>query len=189
MIMKSMSDNHDREGFSMRRIALLAAFAALLAVPAFSLADPSPADQATAQKQCRDQRAAIGDKAFKDLYGTNKNKSNAFGKCVSKLASANAADQANAAKACRAEQALDPAAFKAKYGTGKNKANAFGKCVSQKAQAQEDQQQEATINAAKTCKAERALDPVAFKAKYGTNKNKSNAFGKCVSQHAKAQSD
>jgi len=40
---------------------------------------------------------------------------------------------------------------------------------------------------AKTCKAERTQDPDAFKAKYGTNKNKSNAFGKCVSQHAKTQ--
>lgn len=172
----------------MRIVAMLAAFAALLVVPAFSLADPSPADQATAQQQCRDQKAAIGDKAFKDLYGTNKNKSNAFGKCVSKLANANAADQANAAKACKAERAADPEAFKNKYGTGKNKANAFGKCVSQKAQEQSDQDQEATIAAAKTCKAERAADPAAFKAKYGTNKNKSNAFGKCVSKLAKAQS-
>jgi hypothetical protein len=28
-------------------------------------------------------------------------------------------------------------------------------------------------------------DPAAFKAKYGTNKNKSNAFGKCVSGKVK----
>ena len=45
-------------------------------------------------------------------------------------------------------------------------------------------------NAAKACKAERgATDATraAFKATYGTNANKANAFGKCVSKLAKAQ--
>jgi MYXO-CTERM domain-containing protein len=40
-------------------------------------------------------------------------------------------------------------------------------------------------NAAKKCKAERALDPEAFREQYGTNPNKHNAFGKCVSAHAR----
>src|SRR3954447_23278593 len=40
---------------------------------------------------------------------------------------------------------------------------------------------------AQQCRAERAKDPQAFKDKYGTNKNKSNAFGKCVSQKARAK--
>ncbi len=93
----------------------------------------------------------------------------------------------NAAKACKAERALDPAAFKTKYGTNANKSNAFGKCVSGKVKKAEEQAEtaEARENAAKTCKAERALDPEAFKTKYGTNANKSNAFGKCVSKLAK----
>ena len=39
-------------------------------------------------------------------------------------------------------------------------------------------------NPAKTCKAEEAKDPAAFADKYGTNHNKKNAFGKCVSAHA-----
>ena len=43
--------------------------------------------------------------------------------------------------------------------------------------------QSAEKNAAKACKAERALGVQAFKNKYG---NKANAFGKCVSQLAKA---
>jgi hypothetical protein len=43
------------------------------------------------------------------------------------------------------------------------------------------------INAARTCRAEQKPDPVAFKNKWGTNTNKSNAFGKCVSKTAKAQ--
>lgn len=39
-------------------------------------------------------------------------------------------------------------------------------------------------NASKECRAERAEDVVAFRAKYGTNANKRNAFGKCVSGNA-----
>jgi hypothetical protein len=63
------------------------------------------------------------------------------------------------------------------------------KCVSQKQKAAEQDQNDATVNAAKKCKAERALDPGAFKNKYGTNRNKRNAFGKCVSKLAQEQND
>jgi hypothetical protein len=42
-------------------------------------------------------------------------------------------------------------------------------------------------NAAKACKAKRAEDPDAFAEEYGTNKNRKNAFGKCVSSKAKAK--
>jgi hypothetical protein len=42
-------------------------------------------------------------------------------------------------------------------------------------------------NAAKECKALRDQDPVAFKSTWGTNTNGANAFGKCVSTKAKAQ--
>ncbi len=96
----------------------------------------------------------------------------------------------NAAKTCKAERgttAQSMAAFKVKYGTNANKANAFGKCVSGKAKKAEEQEdeEEARDNAAKKCKAERAAGPEAFKDKYGTNANKANAFGKCVSKLAK----
>ena len=103
----------------------------------------------------------------------------------------------NAAKACKAERgttAESMAAFRARYGTNANKANAFGKCVSgkvKKAKEQEAEEQgEARENAAKKCKAERgttAQTIEAFKDKYGTNANNANAFGKCVSKLAKAQ--
>ena len=49
--------------------------------------------------------------------------------------------------------------------------------------------QSADKNAAKKCKAERGTTEqsiAAFKTRYGTNKNKANAFGKCVSKLAKA---
>ena len=45
-----------------------------------------------------------------------------------------------------------------------------------------------TKNAAKKCKAERKLDPAAFKQKYAPNHpTGANAFGKCVSQQVKKQ--
>jgi hypothetical protein len=176
-------------------VATLAALA--FAVPA--VADDSTTTTATpsAEQQCRTERDQMGTATFAQTYGTNKNRSNAFGKCVSKRSTATeeAAAEAhtNASKECDAEEVVDPAAFKAKYGTGKNGSNAHGKCVSGKAKAETnatvEEQTTADVKAAKSCKAERKADPAAFKAKYGTNKNKSNAFGKCVSAQAKAQQD
>jgi chromosomal replication initiation ATPase DnaA len=160
---------------------------ALLAISASAVAgtNPTPADQAAAAKQCSTERTAMQVPAFKLLYGTNANKSNAFGKCVSTRAQQNAKNQTNAAAQCRTERAGDPAAFATKYGTGKKHANAFGNCVSGKAKAAAAQQVQATDNAAKACWTERKADLAAFKAKYGTNANKSNAFGKCVSGKVK----
>jgi hypothetical protein len=169
----------------MRKL-IFVCLTAVLAIPAWAAAGtPSPADQAAAAKQCSTERTAMGAPAFKLLYGTNANKSNAFGKCVSKLAHQNAKNRSNAASQCRAERTGDSAAFAAKYGTGKKHANAFGNCVSQTAKATAAQQVKATNEAAKACWTERKADPAAFKTKYGTNANKSNAFGKCVSGKVK----
>jgi hypothetical protein len=141
-------------------------------------------NQMNPAKTCTAQRTAMGEQAFKQLYGTNANRSNAFGKCVSKQARMQEANELNASQTCRAErETLGEAAFAAKYGKNKNDKNAFGKCVSQHAQTAQAAQQQATIKAAKACKAERGtLGAEAFKNKYGTNRNKANAFGKCVSK-------
>ena len=165
---------------------ILVGFTVVLCIPALALASsPSPADKAAAAKQCATERSGMTADAFKALYGTNANKSNAFGKCVSKLAQQNEQAQSNAAAKCRSERSADPDAFAANYGTGKNHANAFGRCVSSKAKAAEAKSVAATTNAAKACWSERKADPAAFKARYGTNANKSNAFGKCVSGKVK----
>jgi len=109
-------------------------------------------------------------------------------------------DSKNAAKACKAERgttALSIAAFAVSYGTNDNKKNAFGKCVSSKSRAKVNEQsdeedaddEKAEAEAAKKCKAERgttALSIEAFNKEHGTNKNKKNAFGKCVSKHSKS---
>ncbi|MEX0851184.1 MAG: hypothetical protein WD015_06735 [Gaiellaceae bacterium] len=101
-------------------------------------------------------------------------------------------DLKNAAKACKAERASATSieAFNQKYGTNKNKKNAFGKCVSSKAKEQSGEDaDEQKAEAAKKCKAERgttAQSIDAFNKEHGTNKNKKNAFGKCVSKHSKS---
>jgi hypothetical protein len=95
-----------------------------------------------ASRDCRDERSADAD-AFREKYGTNGNKSNAFGKCVSQKAKAKreaqdekdaaaAEEQTNAAHECATERDADRQAFTEKYGTNHNNHNAFGKCVSQK---------------------------------------------------------
>ena len=137
---------------------------------------PAPASSTpSAAQQCRTERSAMGVELFRQTYGTNKNKHNAFGKCVSKRTHATRED--------------DAAAFALKYGTGRHGANAHGKCVSQKAKSKTakavDDQVDADVKAAKACKTERKADPAAFANKYGTNRNKRNAFGRCVSKQAK----
>ena len=181
----------------MRKIVLSVAVA-VAALPAIALANTSPA-QSSAGKQCRQERTRMGKTAFNENYASNKDKSTAFGKCVSHRTAQNDADQssaqANAAKHCRTEQS-DPnfatshngQMFDRYYGTAPKYKDAYGKCVSTKAKAQTAQSESSQVtaenNAAKQCRNEQSSDPAAFKAKYGSNASKANAFGKCVSQKA-----
>jgi hypothetical protein len=182
----------------MRRIGLLAvSLVALFALSATTSAALSPSDFKNASKFCKalkiEMNSTVLPTAFKDAYGTNKNKSNAHGKCVSKFAKVQDSNHSNASKQCKEERGDTPeseATFAEKYGTGKNKKNAFGRCVSQKAKAASEEQEDAVVNAAKTCKTERgttADSREAFRTKYGTNKNQRNAFGKCVSRHVRGE--
>lgn len=153
---------------------------------------------------CKGLRKAAGKANFRALEHSNHH---AFARCVATETQENVreARQArqdahqNAVDQCRSERQSDPQAFQDTYGTnGKDghngqHRNAFGKCVSQHARAnrqqenqqnaQEDQNQ---VNAAQQCRDEQSQDPDAFRDNYGTNHNKRNAFGKCVSQKARA---
>ena len=169
----------------MRRAWMTLLAVAALAVPVSASAVISPSDYKNAAQFCKALRADMGTVAFKQAYGTNKNRSNALGKCVSKSVSTVDQNQSQAVKSCKAERDADPAAFAQKYGTNKNGRNAFGKCVSQNQDQNDAQDQNAIVSASKQCRTERSQDPAAFKDKYGTNHNKRNAFGKCVSKHAK----
>jgi hypothetical protein len=184
----------------MKRLIATSAALGALALPAGAMAQPTATDRTNAANECRAERGttAATREAFRVKYGTNKNGKNAFGKCVSRRSKDEQQEQAsasgNAAKACKAERALDEQAFLQKYGPNKNGKNAFGKCVSQKAKeskkaadAADAEQAKQRQSAAKKCAAERRKDPAAFAVKYGTNRNKHNAFGKCVSTKARAE--
>jgi hypothetical protein len=98
-------------------------------------------------------------------------------------------DKTNAAKECKAERGdtdATRAAFAEQYGTNTNGKNAFGKCVSARAQEEHAERKAAKRGASRDCREERKeLGVEAFREKYGTNKKGKNAFGKCVSKHAK----
>lgn len=107
-------------------------------------------------------------------------------------------DKTNASKECKAlRTAAGTANFNATWGKNKNDRNAFGKCVSSKAKEEAAENQAAHSNAAKDCKAEKAMTDADFMAAhdgktfaqfYGA-KNSSSAYGKCVSTKAKANKE
>ena len=170
------------------------AVAAVLPVAAFA-EEVSPSDKANGARSCQLLKTALGEATFASTYGTNADKSNAFGKCVSKWTRAEHQNRVEASAACTAEQAdanfaasHDGKSFAQFYGSGKNGAGAFNRCVKSKRAAASAEEKAAVANAARKCKAERkSLGAEPFKAKYGTNPSKSNAFGKCVSKLAQAE--
>ena len=168
---------------------LIIVAAVLLAIPALAAAGPYTLPPTNAASHaCKAERAAMGVDLFRATYGTNKNKRNALGKCISKHTKTEKVNQTNAAKACDAERADANFAaghggktFDQFYGTGKNGSNAYGKCVSSKAKAASNADVKADTNAARKCKTARK-DADQFADDWGP---KRNAFGKCVSATAK----
>jgi sugar phosphate isomerase/epimerase len=175
----------------MKTILAATGLALVLLVPTGAIAKPDQSERRDAKAECKKERGKswATRAAFRANY-------DGFADCVGKKAAEEEAEneeaQKNAAQACKAERDADEAAFEAKYGTNKNDKNAFGKCVSGKASemkaamdAADAQKVADTKSAAKRCAAERDANEAAFKAKYGTNENRSNAFGKCVSRKAR----
>jgi hypothetical protein len=70
----------------MKRAWIVCVALAALAVPAVSSAAVSQTDFKNSAKFCKALRAEMGADTFKQTFGTNKRKSNAYGKCVSKHA-------------------------------------------------------------------------------------------------------
>jgi hypothetical protein len=163
----------------------------MLAALAFSgsalAATPKPVDVRHAVQDCSSLRTTmanrLGPRIFRQTYGTAAtHRRDAFARCVVIWSRAEMANRQAATAACGAEYAADPAVFTAKYGT-------FGTCVAQERRAMARAERHATVNAARTCMAERAADPATFRTTYGTERaNYSNAFGRCVSTHAKPSS-
>jgi hypothetical protein len=169
----------------MKLRTLITACVVAAIVPVTALADPAAqADKANGARACNTLRTTMTEPVFNATYRN-------FGACVSQWTRAEHQNRHAAATACAAEQA-DPnfaashggKTFAQFYGVGKKGAAAMQRCVKAKRAAALAADLQATENAAKKCKAERALNPAAFKTKYGTGPNKSNAFGKCVSKLA-----
>jgi hypothetical protein len=111
----------------MKRLMVVSLLVAAFGAPAAFAADPTPADFKNAAKYCKALREAKGVEAFGAQFGTNANKKNAYGKCVSKTASAKAearedAEEAKAAANCKKQRSDDAAKFAQRY---KN----LGQCV------------------------------------------------------------
>ena len=179
----------------MKRL-LLACVVALVLAPVALADEPGDSGAAAACKALQKTAPA--------MFGPNGTYKN-LGACVSAKSQQAGGNGSNAAKTCKAEQADTNFAsthggksFSDYYGTSENangKGNAFGKCVSGKAKAETTSENKAELNAAKQCKAQRADAGFAgshggksFNDFYGTNGNKKNAFGKCVSALAKQKS-
>lgn len=188
----------------MNKFTLAICMAAALALPAASAAK-SPAEQEhkrAAHAECKDERGKT--KASREAFRA---KYRSMSGCVRKTTAEEAKEQAeahkNASHECKAE-AADPSfaskhggkSFAEYYGANDNDKNAHGKCVSAKAKELKAELDEADAkeadevkNAAKACAAERrSLGTEKFAERYGTNPNKRNAFGKCVSKHASGDS-
>ena len=122
----------------MKRMFVVCALVGTMIVPAALAADPVPADFKNAAKYCQALRTAKGVDAFKTQWGTNPNKMNAFGKCVSATNKAKAkkaddqkadddeknedAAESKATAACKKQQSENATKFAQDY---KN----FGQCV------------------------------------------------------------
>ena len=123
----------------MARVLAFCALVVAIAAPTALAADPVPADFKNAAKYCQALRTAKGVEAFRAQWGTNPNKMNAFGKCVSATNKAKAkvkgedakkdddddAAESKATAACKKLQSADAAKFAQEY---KN----FGQCVKAK---------------------------------------------------------
>jgi hypothetical protein len=179
----------------MIRTILATLAVAVVAVPAALAAEPS-AVTPTPTQACKALKTTMGAQ-FSSVYKT-------LGACVSQKSQQAATNAQNAAKQCKAELALTDAQFMAAhggktfaqfYGVNANQKNAYGKCVSIRASAAAQQQLSTETSAAKRCKAMMADAgfPAAhggktFKQFFGTGKQQSNAYGRCVNQLAKAAS-
>ena len=179
----------------MKLKVLFAALAVAAILPVAALADPASAsDKANGASACVALRTTLTEATFNAAYGTNADKSNAFGKCVSAWTQTVHQKRHAAETACKAEQADATFAtthggktFAQYYGGGKSAVSALNRCIKSKLAAATAAEKQDVVNAARTCKAERkSIGDAAFKTKYGTNADKSNAFGKCVSKLASA---
>src|SRR5215213_8250776 len=147
----------------LRALTMFAVAAIVTAISAgAALADPAtPADKANGARVCQTLRdTTLGAALFKATYGTNADKSNAFGVCVSRWTRTAHQNRNAAETACAAEQADANFAathggktFAQFYGRGPHGAGAMQRCINSKRQAATAAAVNATENAARKCAA------------------------------------
>jgi hypothetical protein len=148
-------------------IVLAAVLGLAFAVSAFASSSINGTDRATAARACSALRTSLGTSTFSDQYAT-------FGACTSQWVHKAHAARLAAQTTCHT-QGL----------TGRK----LAACVSSHTASTVRSEVTADKNAAKLCAAElQSLGRTAFEQKYGNNHNLRNAFGKCVSSHAKSGS-
>jgi hypothetical protein len=193
----------------MRRLALTVATLLVAAPAAFAGGPSSHANTHATVKACKNLKAQMGARNFNAAFAPNTHSARAaLRNCARREAAAQAQARTNAARTCRAWR-NDPAAFETAmagtanegktfaqvFGTG---ANAYGKCVSTVARQQNAERRAALVNAAHTCRTWKSDSAAFAAAMQGTaNEGKTfadvfgsgaNAYGKCVSQEARAAS-
>lgn len=171
----------------MRKIVVSAALALTFVPTAFAGPAANSADRARAVNDCRALRPAmnnaLGPRTFGRAFGTaQRSRMDAFRNCVARFTRLEHQNRHQAVADCNESTA------------GSTEANAFGQCVAATMRAKSRADRRATMNAARTCKAQQA-DPAfasthdgkTFAEFYGTNANDRNAYGKCVATVAKAR--
>lgn len=165
----------------MKTLSAVIVLVAVVALPAGAVAKPNASDKRAAIAQCKAERgkSKATRRAFKAKY-------HSFSRCVRQNANEEQAER----RAARRQAREDCKGQKP-----------FGKCVSAKMRALKAKEDEADAqevaefkNAAKACQAESsdpgfpaAHDGKSFSDFYGTNSNRRNAFGKCVSGKVHAE--
>lgn len=174
----------------MKRIWVFAVVIAALALPANALAHESQ-DHQNAAKLCKALRAELGVEPFNQAYGTNENKHNAHGKCVSRYRHLLRRLFHQAVAECKAERQATQSSrpVEGEHSPKGSDRREFRQCVREKLLALIAELKAKFETAAAECKTEREADPGAFIAKYGKGKHKRNAFGKCVVQHVRASQE
>jgi hypothetical protein len=169
----------------MKRIVLMTTLVVALAAAATAVGSDASTN---AKAACTTLRAKMGQAAFAHAYSS-------FGACVSSMAPVEQKNVTSANALCTAEQndstfaaSHNNKTFDQFYGDGKKGKNAFGNCVSTKAKAASQAEQQSRPNPSRTCRGLRSqMGAQAFTALYGKTATARNAYGKCVSAWARAQ--
>ena len=176
----------------MKKVGIALALTLVFAPSALAGPSPNASDKARAAKACNEIRAGMGPGAFKQLYAPATHRPRAARRnCLASLANFEHQNRENPEwkQAC--------AALAPPPESPPTDANAYGQCVAGLRRQNSMENRENIISAAQECKGERRNanfareigDGKTFADFYGTNRNKKNAFARCVAQKKAAAAE